>query len=151
MLRMALIAWLFVLGGRLPTFSVAEDETPLFDGNGRRVAYIAEDLTIYLWSGKPVAYLEVGEEGAFDIYAFNGKHLGWFAGGVVRHHSGFVVGAIIEKLSTYAELDKAKGRKQPKPDKAAKMPAPPLPRFVNQWSEFLPLLEPFLLQNPQNM
>ena len=148
MLRRALIAAYVILGTVLPAFSFAEDETPLFDGRGRRVAYIAEDLTIYLWSGKPAAYLEVGDEGAFDIYAFNGKHLGWFVGGVVRDHSGLVVGAIMERLSTYAELDKAKRPKQPKPHKAVNNPAPEFPAFRNEWSR-VQCLEPFLLQRSE--
>lgn len=36
---------------------VAADETPLFNAQGQATAYIADDFTIDLWSGKPVAYL----------------------------------------------------------------------------------------------
>jgi hypothetical protein len=44
-----------------------------YNSGGKAVAYISADdnLTIYLWSGKPCAYLDDG-----DIYGFNGKHLG---------------------------------------------------------------------------
>jgi len=33
-----------------------DNEVSLYDSKGRPVAYVADDLTIYLWSGKPVAY-----------------------------------------------------------------------------------------------
>jgi len=42
-------------------------------------------MTIYLWDGKPVAYFS--RENA-DVYGFNGMHLGWFVGGIVRDHVG---------------------------------------------------------------
>lgn len=44
------------------------------------VAYIDADdeLTIYLWGGKPVAYLERDTGNEFHVYGFSGKHLGWF-------------------------------------------------------------------------
>jgi hypothetical protein len=61
-----------------------EEETALFNSDGSPVAYIAlenDDLTIYMWSGKPVAYLESSSGGGFSIYGFNGKHLGWFVKG----------------------------------------------------------------------
>ncbi len=35
-------------------------------------------LTIYLWGGKPVAYLSAESDDGFHVYGFNGKHLGWF-------------------------------------------------------------------------
>ena len=65
------------------------NEITLFDANGAPVAYIApdEEWAIYLWNGKPVAYLEHDGD-AFSIYGFNGKHLGWFDEGVVRDHQG---------------------------------------------------------------
>jgi hypothetical protein len=38
---------------------LAGDEVALFDGQGEATAYVVvEDMTIYLWSGKPVAYLD---------------------------------------------------------------------------------------------
>ncbi|MGO4677307.1 4-fold beta flower protein [Bosea sp. 2YAB26] len=33
-------------------------------------------MTIYLWSGKRVAYLKKSNTG-YDVYGFNGDHLGW--------------------------------------------------------------------------
>ncbi|HEV2349528.1 MAG TPA: hypothetical protein VG028_06735 [Terriglobia bacterium] len=78
-----------------PTLPQSNDEVDLYDSSARAVAYIAsdKDLTIYLWSGKPVAYLEDD-----SIYGFNGKHLGWFLKGTVHDHDGNVVAAIAENF-----------------------------------------------------
>src|SRR5688572_26881952 len=50
-----------------PRVGVGDEDINLYDSAGKAVAYIAADqgLTIYLWSGKPCAYLV--EE---DIYGF---------------------------------------------------------------------------------
>lgn len=35
-------------------------------------------------SGKPVAYLEKGSAGeGYNVYGFNGSHLGWFTQGAI--------------------------------------------------------------------
>jgi hypothetical protein len=80
-------------------------ETTLFDGHGHPVAYIAEDneRSIYLWSGHAVAYL-VNE----TLYGWNGKHLGWFASGVMCNLKGERVGSVREKCpyTTFLETSK---------------------------------------------
>ncbi len=53
-------------------------ELTIYDKSGRPHAYIADDGTIYLWNGEPVAYLE--EE---HVYGFNGTHLGRFENGII--------------------------------------------------------------------
>ena len=44
----------------LPASNVFAKEISLFDSDGEAVAYIdtSDDFTIYLWKGKPVAYLD---------------------------------------------------------------------------------------------
>jgi hypothetical protein len=54
-----------------------------FDRSGRPVAYTTDGVYIYLFNGKPVAY--VRNE---SVYSFPGKHLGWFLNGWIRDHSG---------------------------------------------------------------
>jgi hypothetical protein len=77
-------------------------EITLFDGNGRPVAYIADDNenSIYLWSGHAVAY--INEQ---HVYGWNGKHLGWFIDGIIYNLQGQRVGTVREKCpsATYAE------------------------------------------------
>ncbi len=82
--KQKLIAVAFLL-----LFSVAAqaEEISLYDPHGVAVAYIADDLTVYIWDGDPTAYLS-GSDHRFSIYAFNGMHLGWFINGIVYDHSG---------------------------------------------------------------
>lgn len=125
-----------------------DDEISLFDSTGTATAYIAEELTIYLWSGKPVAYLEKDDAGGFHIYGFNGKHLGWFVGGIARDHKGNAVGAVKEAFATATKFEPFKSFKQFKPFKAFKAFAPFRPFFTKEWSDISFKL--FLLQGASN-
>lgn len=77
-------------------------ETTLYDRSGKPAAYIADDSehSIYLWAGHAVAYVD-GD----NIYGWNGKHLGWFVGGVLYNLQGFRIGSVQEKCpyATFAE------------------------------------------------
>lgn len=111
----------------------ADDLLALFNSSGEATAYIAEDLTVYLWSGKPVAYLSEAKAG-FHIYGFNGKHLGWFVDGVARDHQGKAVGAVAEAFTIPLTFKSYKGYRQFKPLKAFKEIAPHKPMFTDKWS-----------------
>jgi hypothetical protein len=129
-------------------YAAGDDEISLFDSTGTATAYIAEELTIYLWSGKPVAYLEKDGAGGFHIYGFNGKHLGWFVGGIARDHKGKAVGAVKEAFATGTKTEPFKSFKQFKPFKSFKEFAPFRPFFSNDWSDTSFKL--FLLQGASN-
>jgi len=113
----------------------AQDETTLFDADGRATAYIAEDMTIYLWSGKPVAYLysDSDHEG-FDIYGFNGKHLGWFVGGIARDHEGNAACGV-KSVVPLPQLEPLKSLKELKPLKSLRELRPLRPIFSRSWSD----------------
>ena len=119
-------------------------EISLFDSGGRPVAYIAEDLTLYLWSGVPVAYLGNDRREGFNLYGFNGKHLGWLTSGVIRDHDGNVVGAFKEAFRSPTKFESEKGRKELKPARNVTELEPIQPQLSRDWSE-LPL-RMFLLQ-----
>jgi hypothetical protein len=114
--------------------AIAGEEITLFNGQGRASAYIAleDELTIYLWSGKPVAYLQSDSAGGFHLYGFNGKHLGWFVDGIVRDHDGNAACAVKERLQ-YTEYEPYKGYKAYKPYKGYKAYAPYRPIFSFNW------------------
>lgn len=99
-----------------------ENEVSLFSNKGTPAAYVAVDegMTIYLWDGKPVAYLEpeIGGTG-FHVYGFNGKHLGWFEKGVIWDHDGDGSCAVKERLQS-AQFEPFKTFKQFKPLRAVK-------------------------------
>jgi hypothetical protein len=75
--------------------AASEEELSLFDSTGAPVAYIAiaDDHTIYLWDGKPVAYLSPSGSDGWHVYGFAGDHLGWFEQGILCDHNGNAVGA----------------------------------------------------------
>lgn len=64
-------------------------EETLYDIWGKPIAYVAygNEAIIYMWNGKPVAYL-------FNdmIYGFNGRHLGWYLQGIVWNLLGQING-----------------------------------------------------------
>src|SRR5438128_2650936 len=96
-------ALLLAIGATLlttPPMAKADDEIALFDSRGKATAYVAleDGLTIYFWSGKPVAYLDRDTSGGFHVYGFNGKHLGWFIGGLIRDNEGDAACAVKERL-----------------------------------------------------
>lgn len=123
---------------RVPDSSARE--ITLFDRDGQAVAYIDSDsdATIYLWGGKPVAYLAGGH-----VYGFNGSHLGWFEEGIIWDHNGNGVGFVRGAVNKLTALEGLKGLKELCPLKALKELAPLKPLKSNKWSP-VPL-ELFLL------
>lgn len=99
----------------------AQDETEisLFDARGEATAYVAldDEYTIYLWHGKPVAYL-YSEPAEIHIYGFNGKHLGWYDRGILLDHQGNAAGFRRGALATPIQLEPWKSWKEWKPWKA---------------------------------
>jgi len=125
--------------------SAQSTEITLFGRDGSAVAYIADDLTMYLWSGVPVAYLKTDQTGGgFHIYGFNGQHLGWYVAGVVRDREGQAVGARREALLTLVKLEPLKALKKLQPLKSIEKLAPLRPLFRNTWASVN--LDGFLLQ-----
>lgn len=58
-----------------------------YDLRGKPLAYIDNDgINIFLFNGKPVAYLS-----ANAIYSYNGHQLGWFENGWIRDLNGYCV------------------------------------------------------------
>jgi hypothetical protein len=119
-----------------PIAAFADDDVALFDGRGKAIAYIAldDEMTIYLWGGKPVAYLDRETAGGYNVYGFNGKHLGWFVGGVLRDHNGDAMCATEEQLQQ-TEYEPFKAFKGFKPFKAFQEFAPFRPSFSSSWSD----------------
>lgn len=136
-LRIAVV----VLGSLLLTLCrpilADENEMSLFSNKGTPAAYVAVDegMTVYLWSGKPIAYLErdIGTT-RFHVYGFNGKHLGWFDQGVIWDKHGDGSCAVKERLQT-TQVEPFKALKQSRPLKAIKEIAPVRPDFSNQFGQ----------------
>ncbi len=120
----------------LPITTLADEEISLFSSNGEAVSYIAlsDELTIYLWSGKPVGYLVEDSAGGYHIYGFNGKHLGWFSNGIVRDHKGDAACAVKEVMQS-TKFESFKAFKEFNPFKAFKEFSPIRPIFSNNFDQ----------------
>ena len=109
--------------------AVASDIS-LYDKEGEAVAYIdTNDATIYLWGGKPVAYLD-----GTNIYGFNGNHIGWLEEGIIFDHDGNVAGFIKGAVNEPTQFESLKGLKELKPLKSLKELAPLKPLKSRMWS-----------------
>lgn len=127
--------WLLVLVA-MPVVVVAAEEVSLFDSGGNAVAYIAldDEMTIYLWSGKPVAYLTGDSQGGYHVYGFNGEHLGWFLRGVIWGHDGNASCAVKDVLAA-TQFEPYKAYKQYKPFKSFRQFAPFRPYLSNSFGD----------------
>lgn len=116
--------------------TLAANEVALYNAAGQATAYVADDATIYLWGGTPVAYLDLeGDRNSISIYGYNGKHLGWFQQGILYGSDGKAAGAVKEAFATKTELPPLKGLKELKPLKGLKELKPLKPLFIKQWSQ----------------
>lgn len=124
------VAAVFATCMLLPWEALAKEIT-LINSKGEAIAYIdtEDDLTIYLWKGKPVAYIDDG-----SLWGFNGKHLGWFEKGIVWDHKGYAAGAIPSAVSVIAKVEPIKGIKQISPIKSIQEIAAIQPIHKNKWS-----------------
>jgi len=120
----------------LISFNVfGQEEISLYNSQGKPIAYITTDdgLTIFMWGGKPVAYLSKNRDD-FHIYGFNGSHLGWFEDGIIYDHEGDAVGFIKGAVNIYTEYEPYKSYKEYKPYKAYKEYAPYKPYLSSSFS-----------------
>ena len=127
------LAFLFILRIVFCEPLIASDEITLFDQKGEPRAYVAEDQTIYLWDGTPVAYL-YESDGTVHLYSFQGNHLGWYEQGVLWDHSGAAVGFREGAANIVTYVESAKSTKHVKPAVAPRSVAPDKPILHDSWS-----------------
>tara|TARA_B100000579_G_C22334341_1_gene621995 strand:+ start:145 stop:570 length:426 start_codon:yes stop_codon:yes gene_type:complete len=126
---------LFLILLFIPLVSLGQ-EISLFNSEGDAVAYIDtndEDNTIYLWDGTPVAYLSP-QSNHYNVYGFNGNHLGWYEDGIVWDEDGDAIGFIKGAVNVYTKYESYKSYKKYKPYKSYKRYAPYKPYFSNSFS-----------------
>lgn len=120
------------------------EEITLYNAEGTPTAYIDAndtDLTIYMWNGTPVAYLATGRGDYYNVYGYNGNHLGWYEDGRLYDHDGFIAGFIKGASSKYTRSEPYKSGKKYKPSKSYKKSAPYKPALKYSYSrESLSLL-----------
>jgi hypothetical protein len=105
----------------------------LCDHEGNAVAYSDDGENVFLFSGVPVAYLDVGA-----VYSYRGEQLGWFELGWLRDNNGrciafaddTVAGPHKPQLKPFPPT----GQKQSIPTKARPDPRALRPIYSNDWA-----------------
>lgn len=110
-------------------------ETTLFDSNGDARAYIDydEEATIFLWNGKPVAFLE-NDGSDMCVFGFNGNFLGWYEDGIIRNENGDAVGARKGAVNMVTSIEPIKSIQEITPIRPITPITPIKPIFSNSWS-----------------
>ncbi|NRA14954.1 MAG: hypothetical protein HRU04_05600 [Oceanospirillaceae bacterium] len=126
-----LLSTILVIFTLMPAIGNAR-EISLYDDAGEAVAYIDTDdeMNIYLWKGRSVAYLD--DE---SVYGFNGKHLGWFKKGIIWDRKGYVVGFIEGAVSKLTKLERLKGLQKLTPLKSLQQLEPLEPLQKTKWGK----------------
>jgi hypothetical protein len=107
-------------------------EITLYNKSGKAAAYLAdEDETIYLWDGRPTAYVHQD-----TVYGINGKQLGWFDNGTIFDIYGLRAGFIRSKSPVVTEAEPVKPRKQSAGLKAIRQPAVVKPNMCYGFSGY---------------
>jgi len=109
-------------------------ELTFYDSKGRPIAYAEDGTYIYLFSGKPVAYLDNE-----SVYSFSGKHVGRFRNGWIRDNNGqcvfFSENATGGSMKPMKMMKTMKSMKQIKPMKSMKEMRPMRSMDSLSWSE----------------
>ncbi|HEC40212.1 hypothetical protein LCGC14_0766200 [marine sediment metagenome] len=101
---------------------------------GSPIAYTEDACHIFLFTGKPVAYIDED-----SIYNYNGKHLGFFEDGWIEDHDGFYL--FFTKTATggpdraMQDIGPVKSEKSKIPDKNTKEPKPKKTENKETWSD----------------
>lgn len=107
----------------------------LYDSIGRAVAYIFDDgKSVYLYSGRPVAWLH--DE---YVYAYSGRYLGWIHNGWIYDRNGhpafFTQEATGGPARPARRARPARGARGARPARGAREARPARPARSLTWSE----------------
>ncbi|WP_027416221.1 4-fold beta flower protein [Aneurinibacillus terranovensis] len=109
-------------------------ETTFYNKRGEPIAYTQDGEHIYLFNGKPVAYLYQN-----SVYTYSGKHLGVYENGWIRDNNGqcvfFTSEATGGPMKPMKQMKPMKNLKQLKPLKSLKQIKPARAMNSSQWSE----------------
>ncbi|WP_196888730.1 4-fold beta flower protein [Aureivirga sp. CE67] len=115
---------------------LSAQQITLYNKQDKPVAYIDydEEVTIFLWNGTPVAFLE--EDGDDNlIYGFNGKFMGWYEEGAIYDEKGNVVGVQDREDKIRVKIEPIKGIQGITPIRPISLKfAPMKPIWSRYWS-----------------
>jgi|APSaa5957512535_1039671.scaffolds.fasta_scaffold56645_1 hypothetical protein len=105
-----------------------------FDQSGTAVAYSEDEQTIYLFDGRPVAYLDDD-----SAYSFSGEHLGWYLRGWILDNVGYCIlftdNASGGPFKPFKGFKPFKDFKKSKPIKEFKKHKPQKQSIKSSWSD----------------
>lgn len=109
------------------------DDLEFFDSTGAAVAYSRDREVIYLWSGRPVAYLS-----SERVYRYSGAFFGWFIRGWIWDRHGramlFTPDAEGGPVRPARRARPAKGARSVRPARGARQAVPARPVLSSSWS-----------------
>lgn len=108
-----------------------------FDQQNKATAYCDDWENIYLFSGRPVAYVFRDM-----IYTFSGKHIGWFDNGWIRDMYGYCVlasnfsGGMVFNVPVTVVMPSFSSPKQSLPLKGIRELPRLRPLYTNVWIRY---------------
>lgn len=108
-------------------------EISIYNKAGDAIAYFSkegEEQVIYLWNGKPTAYVVEGKA----IYGFNGKFIGWKESGIIYNADGQIIGFECGALNVITNAESDKSSKEALPVKSIRKNMPEKPVVTSVWS-----------------
>ena len=105
-----------------------------YNSKGEAIAYVDRDgKSIYLFNGKPVAWLSKNR-----VYGYNGRYLGWYQMGWVYDRAGkpalFTSEASGGPVRPARRARPARGARRARPARGARQAAPARPARSTAWS-----------------
>ena len=104
-----------------------------FDREGRAVAFCDDGRSLFLWDGRPAAFIH--DDG---VFAYSGAFIGWFADGWICDAGGDRLLFEFDAVGGPAKPERGpratKGQRGAKPVRGARQPAPAQPMLSSAWS-----------------
>jgi hypothetical protein len=106
-----------------------------YDRHGRAIAFSDDDdEALYLWNGRPIAFLNDGK-----VYAYSGRFVGWFEHGWLRDRRARCVAFTEDAEGGPAKPARharpARGVRRARPARGARQAAPARPARSTSWSD----------------
>jgi hypothetical protein len=107
-----------------------------FDRAGAAAAFSPDKKSLFLWDGRPAAFIEDGK-----VYAYSGRFIGWVGNGWILDDEGhyllFEFDAVGSAVKPNRQPNSVPGQRAKPPPRGATQPSPVQPAPSSSWSERL--------------
>ncbi|WP_019905942.1 4-fold beta flower protein [Methylobacterium sp. 77] len=105
-----------------------------FDRNGSEAAFCHDGQSLYLWNGRPAAFIHDDK-----VYAYDGRFIGWADRGWISDEDGacllFEHDAVGGPQKPKRQGKSSPGPRGAKPQRGEARPAPARPTAIPAWSD----------------